>query len=393
MNTCDHGIIASAYLRKQLIMSIKEEILAKHKSRIYLSVDGRWATYIPDEKKGRRLIKRKSREDLEDAVVEAYAGKNGRFIDVFHMYRIYHDQMVGENTKSKYDSNEKRYFLLEAFSYIPVENITSDDVEIFIRGKVESQKLCQGATKTLFNYCRATFDFAVRHDLIEKSPMRFLRAKDFYKYTYASERSKKEKLMSDDILIKLSEKYEEDLQRHSDNIPIYAVIFASLTGMRVGEIAALTWDSVHSDYILVDKSQKFNTKTKVYYIDTTKNSKIRKFPLTDDIRELLDRVAKVEKDNGFYCDYIFADEGGGINFRKIASCIKNKCRQLGIETYGIHAYRRTVNSKMAKNGVPVSVRASLLGHSAEVNQRYYTYDASSMDEKIDIISKVNSQMR
>ena len=371
----------------------RKEVLERHPYSIYLSSDGRWATYLPDRDKKRRLVKKKSKKDLEDAIIEHYSSDSSTFIDVFHQWRSYHDKMVSDNSVKKYDSDELRYFSGTAFVNMKIEKITSDDVEVFIRTRIDDLKLCQSAAKTLYHYLNSTMEFAVRHGYIAKSPMRFMNAKDFYKYVYPSKRSQKTKIIPDNEIASLNSRYDEDLLKGKSVVPILAVIFSSLTGMRVGEIAALTWDDIQSDCIIVNKSQKYNPKTKQYYIDNTKNHKHRRFPLTSEIADLLDRIKLVEEEAGYVTRFIFSDESGPINFRKISSCIKNKCRQIGIETYGIHAYRRTMNSMMAHNGVPVSIRAALLGHSREVNEKYYTYDSSSMGEKAEIISRVNSEMR
>lgn len=62
--------------------------------------------------------------------------------------------------------------------------------------------------------------------------------------------------------------------------------------MRVGEIAALTWDSISKDGILINKSEKYNRKTNTYFIDATKNKKERLFPMCNEISNLLDKVKK-----------------------------------------------------------------------------------------------------
>lgn len=168
--------------------------------------------------------------------------------------------------------------------------------------------------------------------------------------------------------------------------------FATLTGFRVAEISALKWDSITDEYIIVDKSEKYNRKTKEYYIDKTKNQKERIFPLTTEIKDLLNRVKKAEMKSGYICEWVFANENGRIHAPIISSCTKNKCRQVGITEKGIHAYRKTVNSKMRCNGVSSVVAASLLGHSQEVNEEYYTFDVASLEDKIKVVSTMNKQM-
>lgn len=74
-------------------------------------------------------------------------------------------------------------------------------------------------------------------------------------------------------MIKLYHQFSADYAKHPQCIPTYAVEFATLTGFRVSEIAALRWDSITDDYILVDKSEKYNRIEKEYYIGSTKNQK------------------------------------------------------------------------------------------------------------------------
>ena len=190
----------------------------------------------------------------------------------------------------------------------------------------------------------------------------------------------------------LYDSFQESYQNRPEYIPTYAVHFASLTGMRVGEIAALTWSSVQDGYIIVDKSEKYNRMTKEFFIDKTKNGKDRIFPITDEIRKLLESVKKAEIKHGYISEWVFANENGRINAPTISSCTRNKCKQLGIPEKGIHAYRRTLNSKMRCEGVSSTVAAALLGHTAEVNEKYYTFDISNIEEKTKIISKVNAEM-
>ena len=162
--------------------------------------------------------------------------------------------------------------------------------------------------------------------------------------------------------------------------------------MRVGEISALSWDCITDSYIIISKSEKYNRQTKKYFIDKTKNGKDRIFPITDEIKQLLENVKKVEMQNGYICEWVFANETGRIHAPIISSCSKNKCKQIGIDDKGIHAYRRTINSKLRCSGVSATVAASLLGHSKEVNEQYYTFDVSSIDEKAKMVSNINKRI-
>lgn len=389
----EHGIIDRSYLQEQIEMKKREEILQKHKYKITLGSDGRYFTYLPLES-GRRLVKKTKKEDLIDAIVEFYTGSKNvyTFIFVYEKWREYQDQMVSYSSVTKYDSDRIRFFDGEPFSETDILRLTEDDIALFIKKSTEGKELCKSACKTLFHYVSSTFAFAKRHKYISSDPCAYLRARDYYKYCTASERSKKDPIMSKDVVDALEQQIEHDILVKPNYIPIYAVRFASMTGMRVGEIAALKWEDVTDSYILVNKSQKYDRKRNVYEIKPTKNGKIREFPLTDDIKELLTEIREVEARFSYLTEFIFSNDSGPLNFRVISSCIKNKCRQTGVTVYGIHGYRKTLNSAMASRGVSKSVRASLLGHTEEVNERYYTFDDTTMEAKKQIMTEVYSSV-
>lgn len=167
---------------------------------------------------------------------------------------------------------------------------------------------------------------------------------------------------------------------------------ASLTGMRVGEIVALKWEDIHNEkgYFTIQRSEKFNRKTKEYFIDKTKNKKVRNFPLDEKITTLFTRVKKAEFAKGYLCEWIFANEEGRIHAPVVSSCIKNKCKQLRIPDRGIHAFRKTFNSNMRCAGVSEVVAASLLGHSPDVNKNYYTFDTTSLEDKAKIVADAHA---
>ena len=95
---------------------------------------------------------------------------------------------------------------------------------------------------------------------------------------------------------------------------------------------------------------------------------------------------------GYFCEWVFANEKGRIHAPMISSCLKNKCRQAGISEKGIHAIRKTVNSKMRCHGVSATIAASLLGHTEEVNEQYNTFDVSDLRKKKEIVEVINREV-
>ena len=68
----DLGIIDVSHVQAQVDMYNKKAILLNHPYKIWIGKDGFWRTYLPDEEKTRKLIKKKEKEALEEAIVNFY---------------------------------------------------------------------------------------------------------------------------------------------------------------------------------------------------------------------------------------------------------------------------------------------------------------------------------
>ena len=391
-----YGIINKSDVLEQLEKMKTQELLNKHTYEIWEGKDGKWRTYLPDPKKGRRLIKKTKRENVEKEIINYYKkeeqDKVKTFKDCYLHWRSVHDELVSDNSVYRYETDYKRYFDKTKFENMEMTDIKEDDIVLFMLNKIKELKLCQKACKTLFWYISSVCLNALKNKVIVENPCLFLSANKFYQYCTVHERKREKVLVSDYEMNMLFEQIYDDYNNQPEYIPTYAIHMAILTGMRVGEISALTWDSIYDNFILIEKSEKYNRKTKEYYVADTKNKKVRKFPLTDEIKSLLDKVKRVEMENGYLTKWVFSNEDGRVHAPVISSCVKNKCRQLGIEEKGIHAFRRTLNSKMRCNNVPAVVASEIMGHTESVNDEYYTYDITDMDMKRDIISQINRRI-
>lgn len=391
----ENGMIDMSYIREQVEMNKRKDILKMHPWAVSQGKDGKWRTYIPDEQRGRRMLKRNTQKKLEDAVVEFYRQSQElpkTFKDAYFHWREVQDNLISSNSIAKYNTDYKRYFQDTEFEETEMLDLTEENIKVFIVKTAKEKSLCKKACKTLFGYINNTVNSARINHLIDENPMEFLEARQFYKYCEDKKKPVEKRIVSDSDMKLLNLQFQSDYRKNPGYIPTYAVHFASLTGMRVGEVSALSWGNIFDSYILIDKAEIYDRIEKKYYIGKTKNGKERIFPVTDEIRTLLSVVKKEEEERGFLCEWVFANEKGRIHAPIISSCIKNKCKQAGIEKKGIHAFRRTVNSKLRCNGVSATVAASLLGHTKEVNENYYTFDVSSLSEKTEQVARIHEHM-
>lgn len=69
----DNDMINIDFIQQQIMMKEREKYLEQHQYEIYKGKDGRWCTYLPAEKNGKRKeIRKKNRTDVEDCVIAHY---------------------------------------------------------------------------------------------------------------------------------------------------------------------------------------------------------------------------------------------------------------------------------------------------------------------------------
>ena len=222
--------------------------------------------------------------------------------------------------------------------------------------------------------------------------MDYIKAKHFYKYAVEPVMRAEDRTLSGEELRALDECLESGIEKNPRYLPNYAVKLAILTGMRVGELAALKWEHIHDGLIIVKDSEKHDRETGKYFIETTKTGRERFIPLTKSIEDLLKRIKKVQLNAGYVSEFVFGTPDGNIHASALSDCAIHRGQQAGIGKNSIHALRRTLNSNMRCNGVSATVASSILGNTEEVNNNNYTYDITDIEDKREILTKVQGQL-
>lgn len=404
-----NGIISFDSYKQILEDKMRKEILAQHPFKISQHKDGRWRTYVITPDGNRRQLVRTTRRNLENDIIANYKKNHcveddedsPSFRDCYFHWRETHDLTVSENTISKYETDFIRYFDREDFSDRPIRSITGDDIERFIFKKVKELSLCRDAVKSLLGYIKGTFRSAYKRRLLSEDVTKDIHASLFFRQCTQRERTTDKLLVPDEDWIPLCNKLLDDIKKHPTYMPNYAILFCSYCGARVGELSVLQWDDIRIDpvsgasFLVIHQSESYIASKKMYVIkDHPKNFKPRIFPITDELREILDRIKSVQKEYGIRTNWVFADENGEhIHKRNICDCLKNRCKQIGITARGMHALRRQFNSDMRCDGVSSTITSSLIGNTKEVNDKHYTFDVYGIDEKAKLVEKTNRKRK
>jgi integrase len=182
----------------------------------------------------------------------------------------------------------------------------------------------------------------------------------------------------------------------------FIFVFAIFTGLREGEICALTYDDIdmQDDLISVTKTCSYLTVDGKYsaVLRSAKNdSSIREVPILPDLKPLLQAHIEAEKEKCLRLDNPFVNKNPvftngaysyveGSNLRKR---FYKLLKLLGIEKRNFHKLRHTFCTLLAENDVPLVTASRLMGHS-DIRMTAQVYSHVNKDEKRRGINKLSA---
>ena len=395
--------------------SAKEDIMKTildtvHRFAIKRLSDGRYCTYIPDENKpgGRRQVRKKSRAELYRFLISFYGltdvvRPKKTYEALFTEWVEYKKKFIGApNSKKGLSSSTIRRYQRDYDAHIrgselsktDLEDITAVMIEEFFFRIIEEHTLTDRCAGNIFGYLNQSFDYAVRSGYLDMNPMIRVDRQLLLSRCSAPEITTD----ADHIFTKTQlAELRQELRRHEAAcpgfMPDYAIELALLTGMRIGELAALQWSSIDDHFIHIDYSEHrldFKDKPSEIVIGEPKNRKHRSIPLTAEMRRLFERIR--ETGNLSEEEFVFADKSGNrCTARSIGCAMNRRAKAIGIEHGSIHRIRRTVSSILNQT-LPQKDVAELLGHTERVNEMHYHFSTADMKEKQSALNTLSDQM-
>lgn len=251
-----------------------------------------------------------------------------------------------------------RVHLLPFFGRMNLEKINNFEVE-----KYKAKKIAAGLNlKTVNNHLavlRMSLRCALEWELIKLAPVIKRLTLPPQKYDYLT--------------------VEEcgDLINAAEGIWQDMIVTALGTGLRFGELIALTWDDVNMQLKELTVRQAFSRGV----LGSPKNNRTRRMPMTDSVYETLKHLQKNES-------YVFTSDGRPL--RQVA-CIKKLqriCKKAGLRKIGWHCLRHTFASHMAQAGANLVAVQNLLGHSdIRTTMRYAHINGDTLREAIHVLNR------
>ena len=365
-------------IEREIAMMNKSKYLEEHKYSIFQGKDGKWFTTVPcnDLKSGRRLIKRNTRDALEDAIVEHYEHPQDRsntFESVFRKWIDYKFEMgeICKGTYDRYTQDYTRYVKGTDFEKKHIKTITEDDIEDIIRQVIIGKELKSKAFANFRTLIMGTFKYAKRKKLTQISITPFCADLDLSKRMFRNDsnmvRDKSEVYTENEVKILM-----DWLIAHPHPLNL-GIALDFLSGLRSGELAAMKFSDLSGNELHVQRQQIRYTDEKGNYIyeivDYTKTIDGDRYVILPQKAIAIIRQLRLLNP---WSEYAFPD----FNKQQFNKYLVKACRECKIEYRSMHKIRKTYGTTLIDKGVEDSLIMSQMGHKDIRTTRSYYYFAN-----------------
>ena len=374
-------------------MKEKEEILKNHPYSIWQGKNGYWYTRLDDDKKGKVLKKRKTKDDIEKLVVSYYKDKeNDPSVNNIFMEWVDEKYRLNEISKSCYDRyicDFNRFMKDSAFGNKKIKYIVELDIEYFIRKSISKFNLTSKAYSGLRTILKGTFRYAKQHGYTIISISNFFGDLQLSKTVFKRNvKAKETQVYSEDEAVLITDFLKEHI-----SIENLGILLVFQTGIRVGELAALKPCDI--------KGRGLNIRrTEITFKDENEKQvhEVKDFPKSDAgfrtiimSKEALNTIENIFMIRDVNDEYLFSKRGKRILSKNYGWHLRGVCKELGIPFRSMHKIRKTYGTTLIDNDVDDSTVVEQMGHSdIKCTKQYYYFSNKSTAKKIEQIDKAIS---
>lgn len=298
---------------------------------------------------------------------------------------------IKPSTKSKYESVYRTHIKDSEISDIKIKELTSKDVQIYYNNLIKKGNSAT-LVKTIHKLIAPCIRYAYNNDFI---------IKNFTGSLIVPKETEKDKLNKKDSVIPFTLKEQKKFITGAKGNKFEVLFITALnSGLREGELLALTWNDINSKekYINVNKNlgvatdvSKDGRGESVLEVQTPKTKKgIRKVSIPNLLIDILKKYKKeqlksrMELANKYTNNnLVFCDEYGNYLTRdKVTYQFKKILKETKIKDRKFHDLRHTYATRLFELGEQARTVQELLGHSdVSVTLNTYTHVLDDVKEK------------
>lgn len=376
----------------------KELILKQHKYEIWQGSgkDKRWKTHLPPDN---RIIARKTKESLEDAIVAYYTAylEDGKKSSKKRTLKTIYDEWlenkalitVSQNTVKRIDDDWKKYYLNNPIINIPLNELDYSQLTEWAYRMIKEYDLTKKQYYNMQIIMRQGLDYAVEKKYIQTNPFEKVKIKSnrIFRPVTKPKSDTQVFLVNEQPLIE-QEAYQDYLKTGS--ALSLSIILAFQTGLRIGELVALKYSDIVGDYLYIVRMEVRNptrnsdstwTSERCIVHHAKSEAGIRKVYLTAKAKEIIKLIKECNENNGFYDDdYMFLNENGRVHTSSLCWRLKKCCKHAKVTPKSMHKIRKTFISTLIDNDVNIDYIRELVGHKSEITT-YNSYCFNRLSDK------------
>lgn len=378
----------------------RQDIISKHEFSIFKDKDGRWKTTIRDssKKNGKRLIAKKDRRDLEDLLIdyinesESLINNNITLRELFVPWMQSRKLEVSSiNTIKRNYTDWKKYYINDDIVDIPMCQLTRQNLIDWAHKKIRDNELTKRQYNNMILIMNKCFEYAESSGYISENI--------WSKVKINRKLLLKDRKKTNETQIYFYEEKNKIIKyalykfnKNNKDIVALSIPLMFLTGMRIGEIAALKYEDLVGDNIYIRRSEVADydmledgsfSYVGVKVVDHAKtDAGERVIPYTNGAKRIIEMIKKSSDEFGFYDDgYIFCPNSKRIRSNTIDKRIYNFCDSININKKSAHKIRKTYISTMVSSGIDLDTIRRVSGHT-DISTTFnsYTYSLNSDEE-------------
>lgn len=384
-----NGIINLSDVQNSIEAMKRKELLEKHPYKIWEGKDGKWYTYLPDDKKGRVQRERTSQVEIENLVINYWKAQmeNPTINEVFKEWndRRLELKKISDATHLR---NQQIYNChYKVFGSKKIKSVSMEEIEDFLESQIAEKNLTAKAFSNLKTVTRGLLKRAKKRKLIMFNVEELFQEldtseTDFHKVI----KEDYEEVFSEDEMPIMIDYLKKNLD--AKNIGIL-LMFA--TGIRVGELVALKHDAFEGNTFKVRRTEtRFMGEDGKYVYSIKEFPKseagVRTVVIPDDYVWLCSKIKLLNP----FGEYVFTDKNGK---RMTTNCIRRRqeknCRKLDIYRKSPHKIRKTYGTILLDHNVDNRLIMEQMGHTdITCTENHYHRNRRSIDAKSQIISSI-----
>ena len=393
----ENGTIDLRGVENEMRKTRRKSLLAQHAYTIYQGKDGRWYSYLPDEKSGRKKIVKPTKEKLEDQICEFYDSIFGKDIEdtitlrsLYPAWIEYKRLHVQETTVLRIQKSWRRHYENSKIVDKPIRELKKIDLDVWVHKMIKEYDMDKHQYGNFSMILKQELDYAVSLDVVTHNP--FDQVKVDKKRVLRPERKKPSstQVFTKDELDALFDRAWKSFEKRENTVhelvPL-AVMFMFLTGVRLGEVAALKFSDITDSDLTVMRAVRYPDGA---IIDHTKGTfGDRLVPLVPQALKLVELARERQTERGIESEYIFTTvERPILTYAAIQKAFDRYCADLEITKRSAHKARKTFVSTLLDSGINLNTVREYVGHMDEkTTLNNYAYDRSTDVEKYNQLTK------